>query len=844
MIFVCCDDEVRRNAIVGSDINGIDFLEVDDDPTAPNEQRQRRLFVHFINPLAPAQLGAQNVLIEGGTRIRTIVVRNVTSGADASLPGFGANVLLVEVEAPGDFSFYELHILQDRNRPQDGAPDGFDPLLSSIEFSFKAGCASDFDCRPVNVCPPAAGERPEINYLAKDYATFRQLMLDRMAVLAPSWEERNPADMGIVLVELLAYVGDSLSYRQDSIAAEAYLGTARRRSSIRRHARLVDYRMHDGANARVWIRLEVDGGSVTVRRGSDQTLVPQFLATPGTPPLTTTLARGDAGYDGAMNGATVFEMLSEELLLVPEHNRIRFYTWGDTRCCLPKGATSADLHGALPDLGEGMVLVFAEVRGPETGLAEDADPEHRHAVRITKVTHLEDPIGNLFDSLPDPAPVTRIEWDAADALPFPLCVSSRDSNEALIEDVSEAWGNVILADHGRTVVREPLLEVPAGSLALAAVRATPQFCHPEPVTPKPPRYAPLLGQSPVAFSAPFDASQPASTAVSSDPQAALPSRCTLRDEERDETWEPLRDLFTSSEVGLHFVVETESDGSAHLRFGNGTLGARPRAGTQFAATYRTGNGLAGNIGRETIHFAVIEDSLVRARVTRVSNPMTARGGVDPESIERVRQDAPQAFRTQRRAVTPQDYADKAQECDSGVQRATARFRWTGSWRTVFVTVDRSGGRRLDPDFRKHLVECLDKFRMAGHDLHLEEPTFVPLDVEMAVCVKRDYFISHVESELRDVFSNRALPDGRLGVFHPDRFTFGQPVFLSALYAAAQEVDGVDSVEITRFQRQGLDSTQAIDLGRLDLGTLEIARLDNDPNFRENGVFTLVVRGGR
>src|SRR4029077_7562637 len=91
------------------------------------------------------------------------------------------------------------------------------------------------------VCPTSPLAAPEIDYLAKDYASFRQLMLDRISVLSPQWKERNPADIGIALVELLAYAGDYLSYRQDAVATEAYLGTARRRVSVRRHARLVDY---------------------------------------------------------------------------------------------------------------------------------------------------------------------------------------------------------------------------------------------------------------------------------------------------------------------------------------------------------------------------------------------------------------------------------------------------------------------------------------------------------------------------------------------------------------------------------------------------------------------------
>ena len=57
---------------------------------------------------------------------------------------------------------------------------------------------------------------------------------------------------------MLAYVGDHLSYQQDAVATEAYLGTARRRVSVRRHARLVDYAMHDGCNARAWVQVQVN----------------------------------------------------------------------------------------------------------------------------------------------------------------------------------------------------------------------------------------------------------------------------------------------------------------------------------------------------------------------------------------------------------------------------------------------------------------------------------------------------------------------------------------------------------------------------------------------------------
>src|SRR5437879_4243476 len=93
---------------------------------------------------------------------------------------------------------------------------------------------------PLDACPPPTPDEPEINYLGKDYNSFRQLILDRLSLITPNWKERHIPDIGITLVELLAYVGDYLSYYQDAVATEAYLETARQRISVRRHAKLVD----------------------------------------------------------------------------------------------------------------------------------------------------------------------------------------------------------------------------------------------------------------------------------------------------------------------------------------------------------------------------------------------------------------------------------------------------------------------------------------------------------------------------------------------------------------------------------------------------------------------------
>jgi hypothetical protein len=174
---------------------------------------------------------------------------------------------------------------------------------------------------------------PPINYLAKDWSTFRQVMLDRMNQLLPSWNATSEADIGVMLAELVSYAGDQLSYRQDAVTTEAYLTTARSRISLRRHARLVDYFISDGCNARAWVQIDV-----TQPTFLDRSKTRFYTTAPGMP---ASLEAGANNEEAALvAGVVVFEPM-QNANLYPELNSMSFYTWGDTNCCLPQGATEA-----------------------------------------------------------------------------------------------------------------------------------------------------------------------------------------------------------------------------------------------------------------------------------------------------------------------------------------------------------------------------------------------------------------------------------------------------------------------------------------------------------------------
>ncbi|MES9991931.1 MAG: putative baseplate assembly protein [Candidatus Thiodiazotropha sp.] len=882
-----CLHERRRHQVRLQNYNGLDYLEVSDD--------QLTLTVYFLGP-APLELTLDNFEISGGERIRGIRIVDmvVCPQHDPELD----NCIVLTLDRPGDFSSYRLCLV---NLPPASL---FDPRYLCLSFNFKVSCPSELDCKQEKSCPPEPYAKPDLDYLAKDYASFRQLILDRLSVVMPDWKERHIPDLGITLVEILAYVGDYLSYYQDAVATEAYLDTARQRISVRRHARLVDYLMHEGCNARTWVHIHTSMDGILA---ADQiSFLTRFS---GAPEVEDRLLTWDDLKTVPGHEYEVFEPLLEtpdgEIRLYLSHNEIHFYTWGDRECCLPRGATSAWLiDGAIlfeeppaeaeepeetpleptptdpaahdPEANDdasceedaadepsppqrllhlrvGDLLIFEEVIGARTGDPDDADPAHRHVVRLTRVEASVDPLNGL--------PLLAIAWSKEDALPFPLCLSvvGPAPECALIEHVTVARGNLVLSDHGRR------LDEPEG-LGCVAVQSETLSCVREGRAADPLRipgeFSPVLKQSPLTFSQPLAARSPASQLLHQDPRLALPwirlsswpdpdcqeegdaeAAAAPPAEMETRQWETRRDLLASQEDENHFVVEMDDRRRAHLRFGDGELGARPQSDQRFEALYRVGNGPQGNIGADKL-LLLVSDTLVSGLRLQPRNPLPASGGTAPEAVADVKLFAPHAFRqVLERGITPEDYAQLAAQHPK-VARAAAELRWNGSWYEMRVAVDPLGEGQAEDELLREVERYLYRFRRIGHDLAVLPAHYVALDLVLEICVDAGYLRGHVKAALLQGFSNGCLADGTLGLFHPDALSFDQDISLSRLVAAALAVPGVASARVTRLQRLFEGADGEIEQGVLPIGPLEIARLDNDPNFPEHGRIRFELRGGR
>jgi hypothetical protein len=687
--------------------------------------------------------------------------------------------------------------------------------------------------------------------------------------LNPAWIERNPSDFGIAVLELLAHEGDHLSYFQDAVANEAYLDTVRQRPSAKKHARLVDYPMHDGRNA--WAFVHIEAGSVG--KIDMRTLILSRITAPlrnrsTLPPVPIPEADVPAesfDSDPALVQVRVFET-AHDLTVSQSNNRIFIHTWGNLDCCLPKRTRVAYLYvlpvgtgsrpASLPNLNDGDFLLFEEVMGPKTGAPADADPTHRQVVQLEGAPLVtNDPAyrdiltadGELqvFQTGDMPLPLLRVTWRRVDALRFPLCLSAHIPGQSPLLNVSVARGNIVLADHGRTIREEfrPVTPVPANKIFRFRLNGGPltMQCQPDSVS-----YNRTTGRI-----------ETPRTDLSCGVRKAKPAAALLIDFPGSPTqlWEPVPDLLSSPTAAEEFTVEVENDGRPTIRFGDDEYGKRPVGATRFTAVYRIGNGRAGNVGAEALAHAVQPTvAPLWPAIIRVRNPLPAQDGTDAETIEEVRQFAPAEFRAEQfRAVVEADYTAAAQKLPE-VAGAVASFRWTGSWYTVFVGVDPTdsddlitepGGRtRLTTRLATLVRNFLTRYKLAGYDLEIRSAEYVPLELEFELCVLPDHFRGDVVEAVRQALSNRINADGSKGFFHPDNFTFGQDVYLSRIYEAIERVPGVQSTFLTILRRFGKTDNGELASGVLTIGAWEIARLDNDPSFQENGVLRITTGGGK
>ncbi len=821
-------EELQRRADSLGTLNGMELVFVELDPGA--SPTAAMLTVEFINGNGIAAM-LSRFTVDGDPATSLFQIRGGVRRQGGEAPGDVQVVsvaptaglapgLVLRVAPVGDYSTYRLIALDPL----------VDPVFREIPFRFRPGCFN-LNCRKPGTRGSPAESTPPIDYLARDYHSFKHLLITAMMERVPGWRPTSEADLDLVLINLLAARGDELADKQDRVANEAYFGRARRRVSLARHARLVDYHVHQGNQATTWLAIDA---------AADTTLARTFAVWTGDDPAAPT--------------AQIFEAVGP-LAVVALLSSIQLYDWGGLVDALEKGATAADLAvpaGLDATLEADAIqfesllrdtprrLLIEESLNPGTGREPGRDRRRRQILRLAEVKRRFDPLAGKW--------MVRVGWRPEDALQARYCFVTRTSG-APQAGISTFHGNLVEVAHGRPrlafFAEAGRALPPAMVAARAAFRAASPWGTVAEARYDETRWGRLcaLPLGPLAYR-------------QTPPGGEVPPRSTteVTVEGIAGAWAERIDLIESRAGDNDYIVETSEHGNSVIRFGRSPNGEAPPAGAVVAARYQTGHGIDGNVGADRLSGF---DRALFPGISRVWNPLDVTSGRAPESAEVIRRRAPEGFRArQLRAVTTNDYRARAEELPF-VQRAAAARAWTGSWPTVRICLDPVGTTGLSAEQIAEAADHLDAVRLIGEDIEIRPPDFVPLDIRLVVCAGARFWPEDLRLELEDAFSEGWTAAGRPGFFHPDRWTFGQPLHASQIIGRALEVTGVDrvlEVGMRHWNRGSGPTTSTVTLlpgefpaivGQMaDVAAHQIIRVANDPDALENGRLQIEIRGGR
>jgi hypothetical protein len=746
-------------------------------------------------------------------------------------------VLEIEVAEPGGFEPYELRLAH----PQ------IDLLAGTILFDFKQACPTGFDCEAKSDCPGDVLVDVHVDYLARDFHSMRTALLGFAAERYPDWREPLEADTAVMLMEILAALGDEFAYHQDRIDAEIRFATATQRSSLSAHAKLVDYRIDRGSAA---------SGDILVTAKAGGTL----------PASSVIWARPDATIWLPFSTAA-------DAWVHPRWNDLPAHNPDPDQLCLGHGVTSLMLRSAPAAAAETPAGVTRQefLAGKKVMILSDpADPARpKRAVPVT-ITSIEEFVDPLILTAGNPTFVTHIRWSADEAtvveLPYDgLSVAMNIVPVSAGEEVTEYFR---VGTDDAVAARFPAID-PA---LLARILSLPKAVEREGTADASGdgrdivfRYG--LRATERQSMRHDEAALPEVVEVAPPDPATLPPHdpklfATFVPAAQGEQWQHFDDLLDADldtpaftlEPGMWRTVKTHqlpfgrfefqdyaSGGGWTIRFGSGAFGRAPDDGALMRVRYFTDPGVVANIASESLGIAPPDgaspDPAVAALVTAATNPLPFINARAEESAEAIRLRAPEAYRAEpRRAVRPEDYSAIIEKLPF-IQRASSSTRWTGSWSTDFVAVDPVDSVALTVEQAGEVEGEIECIRLAARDARRVEADYLDIDIEISVCVAADAYSGDV---VEAVYKAVAAP----GFFAPDNFTFGTPINRSALEARVQTVPGVRFVDEIRIRVHGVGDWRPFTERELTAAPDQIIRLQNDADRAALGILRIKSDGGR
>lgn len=286
-------------------------------------------------------------------------------------------------------------------------------------------------------------------------------------------------------------------------------------------------------------------------------------------------------------------------------------------------------------------------------------------------------------------------------------------------------------------------------------------------------------------------------------------RVVERPDDPGQVWFPVNNLLDVAATDNAFSYFLGDNDSYTIRFGDDVSGRVPPRGAVIHARYRVGGGADGNVDAGTITDIIDPSDILLPSggtipVIDVTNPTDAAGGTDSESLESIRANVPKSLRTARRAVSLTDFEALALNVP-GVQLAKAKA--VGQvYTNITLFIAPPGGATPTNAQLNAVVDFFADKKMGGVTVVAATPQYVGIDTEIEIIVDPRY-----NQALTRAIALTAVQD----VFDFDSVSFGGRVALADIYTAAQRIEGVSNVVISKLARAG------------EIGATDIVLRDNE-----------------
>ena len=260
-----------------------------------------------------------------------------------------------------------------------------------------------------------------------------------------------------------------------------------------------------------------------------------------------------------------------------------------------------------------------------------------------------------------------------------------------------------------------------------------------------------------------------------------------------EKWERVDNFIEAQGYAKQYIISVDNESYCTIIFGDDVFGKIPPVGkNNIYATYRIGGGSSGNVGANKIN--TMDTSL--ALVKSTFNPFEAiERGLDDETLDEIRNNAPIANRTRWGAITLQDFSDTVIEHFYPKVKEAVAKRDEEDKDDVHIYVLLENNEDLTESYKSQILDLFDANKggrkvIGADDIFIESPIFNELELKANLIVDEDYqrdlVKTNVEKYITDYFNKGDYPFGK---------EFSYTIFSSDII---KNIEGVRAFRFTDF----------------------------------------------